>query len=296
MPSKRVSHSAPLRELTLSVLMENTAAEGYAAEHGLSFLLESDDAVVLFDTGQSGAFLDNALRMGIDLSRVTHIVLSHGHYDHTGGLDRALGHIRSQKNEADLPPVYAHPDTLLQRRRVTAEGTRDLGMPLESRDALAAWPNVSFCKTPAYLTDSIVFLGEIPHAQPEMCVFVGEMEKDGIFTEDTLPDDSALAFITNNGLVVVAGCSHSGIVNILEHAKKVTGISKIRAVYGGLHCKDMTPDTLQKACAALKTERLEQLYACHCTGNALDGFPGEVKLAAGERRALITAPPSPTAP
>lgn len=274
--------------LTLSVLMENSAAEGYATEHGLSFLLESDDAVVLFDTGQSGAFFDNAERMGCDLARVTHIVLSHGHYDHTGGLARALTFIRSRKNEADLPPLYVHPDALLHRRRVTVEGTRDLGMPQESRDALAAWPKVFFCKGPVHLTDSIIFLGEIPHAQPEMCVFVGEAEKDGTFVKDTLPDDSALAYITDGGLVIIAGCSHSGIVNILEHAKKVTGISKIRAVYGGLHCKDMTPETLQKATTALAGENLERIYACHCTGNALDGFPGEVKLAAGERHVIIS--------
>lgn len=273
--------------LTLSVLMENTAAEGYAAEHGLSFLLESEDAAILFDTGQSCAFFDNAARMEHDLSRVTHIVLSHGHYDHTGGLAKALGYLRSQKTDANLPTLYAHPDVLLHRRRVTAKETRDIGMPQKSRDALAVWPKAVFSSEPVYLTKSIVFLGEIPHESPEMCVFVGETEKDGTFVEDTLPDDSALACITDGGLVIIAGCSHSGIVNIMKHAKKTTGIPKIRAVYGGLHCKDMNPDTLQKTMAALTAENLEQLYACHCTGDALGGFPGEVKLAAGERHTTL---------
>jgi 7,8-dihydropterin-6-yl-methyl-4-(beta-D-ribofuranosyl)aminobenzene 5'-phosphate synthase len=267
--------------------MENTAAKGYAAEHGLSFLLESEDAVILFDTGQSGAFFDNALHMGRDLSAVTHIALSHGHYDHTGGLAKALEAIRAGKNETGLPPVYAHPGALAHRRRVTAEGTRDLGMPQKSRDALAGWPEVVFSKEPVRITDSIIFLGEIPHEQPEMCVFVGETEKDGAFAEDTLPDDSALAYITDGGLVIIAGCSHSGIVNIMEHSKKVTGVPKIRAVYGGLHCRDMTGPTLQKVRKVLEHEKLEQLYACHCTGNALAGFPGEIKLAAGERHVII---------
>lgn len=212
--------------LTLSVLMENTAAEGYAAEHGLSFLLESEDAAILFDTGQSDAFFDNAVCMEHDLSRITHIVLSHGHYDHTGGLAKALGYIRSQKNGANLPPLYAHPDALLHRRRVTVEGMHDIGMPKKSRDALAAWPTAVFSNEPVYLTKSIVFLGEIPHESPEMCVFVGEMEKDGAFAKDTLPDDSALACITDGGLVIIAGCSHSGIVNIMEHAKKPPGYRK----------------------------------------------------------------------
>lgn len=273
--------------LTLSVLMENTAAEGFAAEHGLSFLLESDDATILFDTGQSDAFLDNAIRMGCDLSRVTHIVLSHGHYDHTSGLAAALGHIRARKS-GTAPTLYAHPDVLLYRSRAIPDGTRNLGMPQSARDALAAWPASILSKTPVHITESIVFLGEIPRPHPELCVFVGETDCGGVKTPDTLPDDTALAYITDDGLVIIAGCSHSGIVNIIEHAKKVTGVTKIRSVHGGLHCKDMAPPTLEKTKAALEAENLEELYACHCTGNSLDGFPGAVTLHAGQRRVVFS--------
>ncbi|CAK7070392.1 MAG: hypothetical protein DELT_01845 [Desulfovibrio sp.] len=273
--------------LTLSVLMENTAAQGFAAEHGLSFLLESDDAVILFDTGQTPAFLDNAKRMGCDLSRVTHIALSHGHYDHTGGLAAALDHIREQKGNTNLPPLYAHPDVLLRRRRAGSAEPRDLGMPEDARKGLAAWPEVVYGKKPAYITKDVVFLGEIPRPMPEMCVFVGEAEQNtGTFMPDTLPDDTALAHITERGLIVIAGCSHSGITNILEHAKNVTGVEKIRAVYGGLHCKGMDEPTLRKAEAALRSEDLEHIYACHCTGDALNAFPGSITLLAGERRQI----------
>ena len=274
--------------LTLSVLMENSAAEGFACEHGLSFLLDSGDTVILFDTGESGAFLDNAAKMGRDLGAVTHVVLSHGHFDHTNGLGLALRHIREKKDGAALPPVVAHPEVLAHRRRPPNHpaGDKYLGMPDDARSELAEWPTI-FSKAPVKLRDDIVYLGEIPHKHPELCALVGVTDGDGGHEKDMIPDDSALAYTTNKGLVIVAGCSHSGIVNIMEHAKAVTGMNKIRAVYGGLHCKDMTPECIEKTRIALEREGLEALYACHCTGNALDGFPGQVRLAAGQSKVII---------
>lgn len=274
--------------LTLSVLMENTAAsDAFASEHGLSFLLEADGATILFDAGASGAFLDNARRMGCDLGAVTHIVLSHGHYDHTSGLGHALRHIAALKKGGDVPPLIAHPDVVRERRRSpgSPQGAKDIGMPAEARKALRGWPT-AFSATPAHITERIVFLGEVPHRHPEMCALVGETARSGAYEKDTLPDDTALACITDEGLVIVAGCSHSGIVNIMEHAKAVTGITKIRAVYGGLHCKDMDAQTVAGVTAALRAENLEELYACHCTGDALDDFPCQLRLAAGMRHTL----------
>lgn len=263
--------------------MENSASEGFMCEHGLSFLLTSDDAVVLFDTGASSAFLDNAARMGCDLGAVTHVVLSHGHFDHTGGLGAALGHLREKKNGAALPPVFGHPGVLANRRRSPGhpKGDKDLGMPEDGRKELASWPR-QFSVEPVNITKSIVFLGEIPHRHPEMCTLVGEADYNGTPGKDMIHDDSALAYKTETGLVIVAGCSHSGIVNIMEHAKSVTGVTKIRAVYGGLHCQDMTPENIEKTRRALAAENLEQLFACHCTGNALNDFSVMVPLAAGQ--------------
>ncbi|SBV97663.1 Metallo-beta-lactamase superfamily protein [uncultured delta proteobacterium] len=274
--------------LHLSVLMENTAAEGFACEHGLSFLLDSGDTVILFDTGASGAFLDNAARMGLDLGNVTHIVLSHGHYDHTGGLGAGLAHIAAKKAGRELPPLLAHPAVVINRRRPLdhPKGPKDLGMPEDGRDALRSWP-MTVSKDPVRIREDIVFLGEVPPARPEMRALVGEAECGGTYRADTLPDDTALAYITDEGLIIIAGCSHAGIVNIMEHAKAVTGVSKIRAVYGGLHCKDMTDDTIARTRAALEVENLAELYACHCTGSALDDFPVRVRLAAGESRKVF---------
>lgn len=274
--------------LRLSVLMENTAAEGFVCEHGLSFLLESDDAVILFDTGASGFFLENAARMGCDFGKVTHVVLSHGHYDHTGGLGAALRHIRQGKGGAGLPPLIAHPGVLTDRRRAPGDTKEPhyLGMPTDSRAELAAWPRL-FSVEPLHITERIVFLGEIPHRRPEMCALIGETTYNGAPGMDMLHDDSALAYVTDAGLVIIAGCSHSGIVNIIEHAKSITGATKIRAIYGGLHCRDMMPETLAETRKTLAAENLEQLFACHCTGNALDDFPMTVALAAGKRRTVI---------
>lgn len=274
--------------LTLSVLMENSAADGFMCEHGLSFLLEWDDTVLLLDTGATSAFLDNAARMGCNLGTVTHIALSHGHSDHTGGLGAALRHIRRKKGGKNLPPLVAHPGMLAYRRRPLdhPSGLKDIGMPEDGRKALANLP-VIFSEKPVRIREGVVFLGKIPHTRPDLCALAGEAETDGVFVQDMIPDDSAIVYITDDGLVIVAGCSHAGIANIMEHAKTVTGIQKIRSVYGGLHCKDMTPECLEKTRAALEAENLEELYACHCTGGALPGFFGAVRMAAGERRRIV---------
>ncbi len=126
----------------LSVLMENTAAPGFVCEHGLSFLLDCGDTVILFDTGASDAFLANAARMGRDLGKVTHIVLSHGHFDHSGGLAAGLAHITAKKEGRPLPRLIAHPDVTARRRRPLdhPRGPKDLSMPEDARNALASWP------------------------------------------------------------------------------------------------------------------------------------------------------------
>ena len=273
--------------LHLSILMENTAADGYFCEHGVSFLLDFGDAVILFDTGASDVFLKNAAKMGCDLGRVTHIVLSHGHFDHTGGLGAALRHIAGKKQKTALPPLIAHPDVLLHRRRPCGhpKGPKELGMPEDSRTALAGWP-VTFSREPVFIRENLVFLGEIPHTLPEMCVLIGEAEHNGTYAPDMLFDDTALVYITDKGLVIIAGCSHSGILNIIAHAREVTGVATIRAVYGGLHCVDMTPENIAKTRKALADEQLMELFACHCTGEALKDVPEALFLEAGMQHRL----------
>lgn len=265
--------------------MENSASSpNYTCEHGVSFLLENESATILFDTGKSGAFLDNAARMSSDLSQVTEIVLSHGHYDHTGGLGQALRHIARQKSEAERPPVICHPGVLRQRRRTTKwlPGSKSIGMPQDSRKELEAWP-VRFSRAPLWLRDDIVFLGEIPRKHPELCALVGETRGPDGYTQDLIPDDSALAYVTPKGLIIVAGCSHSGIVNIVEYAKAVTGVQTVHALFGGLHFKDMPAAAMRRSMDFLDGENIAKLYACHCTGNALASRPAQLRLAAGSK-------------
>jgi len=214
--------------------------------------------------------------------------LSHGHYDHTGGLGAALRHIRTKRNGRELPPVIAHPGVLAYRRRPSGHpsGAKDIDMPIDGRQALTTWPTM-YSREPVSIRKDILFLGEIPRPHPELCALVGEVETDDGFDVDTITDDSALVYVTDDGLVVIAGCSHSGIVNIMQYAKAITGITTIRSIYGGLHCKDMTQECIEKTRAALEAENLEKIYACHCTGMALSEFPGMVRLAAGEQHRIF---------
>ena len=275
--------------LNISVLLEDCDAPGFGCEHGLSLLLESGDAVILFDTGESGVFTQNAEKMGLDLGRVTEIVISHGHHDHGNGLAEGLPYIARKKGMRDLPPLVAHPEITLPRRvfvGVSAdcpEGWVDVGINQLSLMELQKWPS-RFSRTPLWLRENIAFLGEIPQKYPHLSVRLGETPTgpDGAFEPDRLADDTALAFVTPKGLIIVAGCSHSGVVNIVEQARAVTGLNKVHALFGGLHFRDMAPAAIEQSINYLRGLELAEVWAAHCTEHDLAGLPNQIKLKTGE--------------
>lgn len=284
--------------LVLSVLMDNTAAGPHVqSEHGLSFLIEAYGKKILLDAGRSAAFMHNADVMGVSLDDVTHIVLSHGHYDHTGGLEFFLDAARWPHGER--PVVVCHPDINVRRRRLRDGLEYPLGVPHGSLKALDAW-GMHHAVDPFWIDERICFLGEIPRVRPALQALVGQCATgssgdepgeqgngSSAWKEDHLPDDSALIIRTAYGLAVFAGCSHSGIVNIVERARQVMGEHKIFGIYGGLHFKDMAPEALRQSLEYLECLRPQQVFACHCSGDALLGSPVALQMAAGDCRVLI---------
>ncbi|RPH31300.1 MAG: MBL fold metallo-hydrolase [Bacteroidales bacterium] len=249
--------------MRLTVLTENTAGGKFLAEHGLSYLIERDDEKILFDTGHSDIFLKNGLDLGIDVQNdVKTVVLSHGHWDHGDGLQFLNG-----------KTFIAHPSVFTKRYR--KGGGDNIGLCL-SKFELEEKFTVIETKTPFYLSEHIIFLGEIPrnnHFESQNTAFVDEQGED-----DFIPDDSALAIIQNNELIVVTGCSHSGICNIVKYAQKVSGINKVKAIIGGFHLKK---DDLQtkKTVEYLKQIGVDKLYPSHCTElPALAVFYNEFKI------------------
>ncbi|MDN5340677.1 MAG: 7,8-dihydropterin-6-yl-methyl-4-(beta-D-ribofuranosyl)aminobenzene 5-phosphate synthase, partial [Euryarchaeota archaeon] len=233
--------------MRLTVLVDNaTLTDRYfLAEPGLSIYLEDEETRILFDTGYSGVLIPNARKMGIDLLRVDEIVLSHGHLDHTWGLD-ALIRLHTEAiiegRERVEPTFIAHPDAFLTRSR---DGVGEIGCHL-SVEELFRHGKVLLTAAPLRLTENVVFLGEIERRFEFEPVPSGGYiyTPDGI-RDDTVADDTALACRTPDGLVIVTGCSHAGICSIVEQAREVCGDDRIADIIGGFHLLNAPPEQMQ---------------------------------------------------
>lgn len=253
--------------MQLTVLIDNNSLVGsyFVAEPGLSLLMEDADSRILFDAGYSDGFLTNARRMNTDLLKLDWIVLSHGHFDHTWGLDALIRHrfeSISQKMDVSRPTLLAHPLVFDSK---TVSNEPEIGMML-SRDKLARHMDILELTEPLWLTDKLVALGQIERIFDfEQADPIGQRLTGSGSCDDTLPDDTALAYVGDDGLVVIAGCAHSGICNTVEQARRVTGKNKVHSIIGGLHLLDASKERLDATAAYLADLNLESLYCCHCT-------------------------------
>ena len=251
--------------VTITTLCENTVGQGQLmAEWGLSFLVEADGATVLFDTGRETAAVYNADRLGIDLRAVDIIALSHGHYDHTGGLREVL---RRQRRRLE---IVAHPDVWAAKYVRDRSGeTRYIGIPhtLEELEGLGA--DFNFSREPVAITENILTTGEIPLVTSYEGVGQSFFVKNGgEYHTDDIPDDMALIIKTPVGLVIVLGCAHRGIMNTIYHAQAITGVSEVHTVVGGSHLIGADEERLWWTLGALRELDIKQLGLCHCTGFA----------------------------
>jgi 7,8-dihydropterin-6-yl-methyl-4-(beta-D-ribofuranosyl)aminobenzene 5'-phosphate synthase len=250
-------------QIKLTTLTENTVGLiDLMAEWGLSILAEVDNYKVLLDTGLDISAAYNAVVMGIDLSAVDRIVLSHGHRDHTGGFQRVLSAMRKKIE------VIAHPDIWAAKySRTFSKREQYAGIPF-AREALEGW-GASFKLTaePTWLTENIVTSGEIPmHTEYEKIdpdLFVKE---NGKLRPDPLWDDQALIIKAEIGLIVILGCGHRGMINTIHHAQKITSVERVHMVIGGTHLIHASSEQMDLTIAELKRLGVEKIGVSHCTG------------------------------
>ena len=249
--------------IKITLVVDNEAPPELVAEHGFAAWIDTGNECFLFDTGQGAALIPNAAALGIDLSRARALVLSHGHYDHTGAV-RAFLDINP-----DAPVIYGHDATIGRFScRPDEQAPRQIGMAEEVRQALCQLPAERriVLDVPRYLRPGIGITGPVPRNstfEDTGGPFYLDPDKA---QADPITDDLSLWFETSDGLVVLTGCCHSGLVNTVRQAQRISGVTRIRGIIGGLHLLNAGPERLDATIAFLHECAPDFLLPCHCTG------------------------------
>jgi 7,8-dihydropterin-6-yl-methyl-4-(beta-D-ribofuranosyl)aminobenzene 5'-phosphate synthase len=265
-----------LSSAKITILVDNQAAPGLVAEHGLSFWIEIDATSILFDTGQGNALTANAHALGVDLKKTDMLVLSHGHYDHAGAANQVLA-------AAPDAHVYAHPALLKERYSIHDGRAESVAVPPESRQVLASLEQRRHNVTePVRLAAGIELTGPIPR--------LSAFEDTGghFYLDprqqhpDLIEDDIALVIDLPGGLVVCVGCCHAGLINTLTFIRQRYNHRPIQCVMGGLHLLHAGGERMQRTVDALRQLDPARIIPCHCTGRQAvqqlqEALPGRVK-------------------
>ena len=264
----KVKNKMVVKNVQITVLIEDSQSSAkphLKSKHGLSFLIQAkigdDKVTVLMDAGPSSeTLLHNVDAMGVNLEDVDVISLSHGHYDHTGGLLEALKRMKKRV------PVIGHP-TVFEPKLSLMPHLRLIGAPFKVSDVEAVGGVPLLAADPVKIADGIATTGEVPRTTAFETVRGFWAVHNRKFLEDIMLDDQSLVIdVENKGLVVVAGCAHSGIINTIKHAQKITDNSRVYAVLGGFHLWNAENKRIQATVDEL--EKLDPKFVgpCHCTG------------------------------
>ena len=253
--------------MELTVLVDNnTLVDRYFyGEPGVSYFIKDEGKRILFDVGYSDLFIENGRKMNINLLNIDFLILSHGHLDHTWGLGPLIKFYTEaiiEKINYKKPLLVAHPLTFLTKK---INALDEIGSMISEEKASKHF-NMELSKDPVWLTEKIVFLGEVERKNDfEAKKPIGKVIKDDFENDDYLMDDSALVYNSSMGLIIITGCSHAGICNIIEYAKKICKKDRIIDIIGGFHLINPSKEQLQGTLEYMKKLELDEVHACHCT-------------------------------
>lgn len=242
--------------MILKVLVDNNTYidQYYLGEPAVSFYIEDEENKILFDSGYSDIIITNALKMGINLQSIDTMVFSHGHNDHTAGFQYI-----AEKFDISKMKIVAHPTCFNQK----IDEDENIGSPFET-DKMIDLCNVNLSSEPVRISKNVIFLGEIPSSNSfERRKEIGTYKYDNKWLNDSVMDDTAIVYQGKEGLFIITGCSHSGICNIIEYAKKICYEDRIIGIMGGFHLFEKD-DILEKTITYFHNNNILSIYPCHC--------------------------------
>jgi len=234
---------------------------GFLAEHGLSLYIQHGDANILFDTGQTDVYLKNADKLGIDLNETSHIVLSHGHYDHCGGLPNF-------PFENNTPNIYVHKGAFQKKYAINSDNVsyREVGIDWEQKN----YPQIMITDGDTKLGNDINLIGNITYGVDfegtPKGFFTKENPNQNAMQSDLIDDEQILVIDTEKGLCIFLGCSHAGIINCINHALSKFPNRKIHTLVAGMHLSNATDKRISQTIESLKKLDIKYIYPLHCTG------------------------------
>ena len=248
----------------LTILCENSAGVPFKVigEHGFACFIETPHGNYLFDTGQGFGILQNAMALNKDLKSIQSIMISHGHYDHTGGLPAVL----QVRGKVD---IHAHPDIFSERFWTSGEQRKFVGIPFRRVFLESLGGNFCLDKEFVDIGPGVFLSGEIPRKNS---FEKGDQNMTAILPggeqihPDPLKDDLSLIVDSPSGLILVLGCAHAGMVNIIEHVLEKTGRDRIYAIIGGTHLGFSSDEQFEQTLNVIDQYHIERIGVSHCTG------------------------------